>query len=221
MAKKENFTSRPSHPVAREGWIFIFVFGVVSAFFFIINWWFLGIPFLLLTLFTVYFFRNPERMGPKGEHLVLSPADGRVVEISNVESNDYTGKPAKKIGIFMSVFNVHVNRVPISGTVNEIKYHPGKFLVASLDKASVHNERNAIIFDTEKSVPIVVVQIAGLIARRIVCYLSKGLHINQGERLGLIRFGSRVDLYLPDDSSVDISVGDRVRAGVTIIGRIE
>jgi phosphatidylserine decarboxylase len=221
MAGNNNVTRGRSCIIAREGWIFIFLFGAISALFFSFGFWILGVPLLFLTLFTVYFFRNPERVGPEGDGLVISPADGRVVEVSQLENNDYTSGPSKKIGIFMSVFNVHVNRAPISGEVQDIKYHPGKFLVASRDKASNDNERNAIILDIGKSSPIAVVQIAGLVARRIVCYLSKGLKICQGERLGLIRFGSRVDVYLPLESDVDVSIGDRVKAGVTIIGRVK
>lgn len=221
MTNGSNLTSGRSYIVAREGWIFIFLFASIAAVFYLTGLWFVGLPFLFLSFFTVYFFRNPERIGPKDDNIVISPADGKIVEVSEVEKNPYTNLPAQKIGIFMSVFNVHVNRAPVSGTVKDVKYHPGKFLVASRDKASLDNERNAVMLDVGRSVPVVVVQIAGMVARRIVCYLRKGLSISQGERLGLIRFGSRVDVYLPMDSSVEVSIGDRVKAGLTIIGRFE
>lgn len=207
--------------IAREGWVFIFLFGFLSALFLLIGVLFIGVPLLFLTLFTIYFFRNPERVLPEGEDLIVSPADGRIIEVSDVQDNVYTGRPAKKVSIFMSVFSVHVNRVPVGGKVEDIRYHPGKFVVASLDKASEDNERNAVILNAGKSAPIAVVQIAGLIARRIVCYLSIGDRIDQGERFGLIRFGSRVDLYLPLESRIEVGQGDKVRAGSTIIGRFE
>jgi phosphatidylserine decarboxylase len=217
--QKEKISDKRASVIAREGWIFILIFALIGAFFFYVDWWFLAIPFVLLTLFTVYFFRNPERVSPEGDDRVSSPADGRIVEVKDVDSNDYTKAPAKKVSIFMSAFNVHVNRAPLSGKVEEVVYHPGRFFVASLDKASKNNERNAIILKTDKS-KIAVVQIAGLVARRIVCYLKEGFEVAKGERFGLIRFGSRVELFLPVGTNVDVKNGDKVYAGETIIGRL-
>lgn len=205
--------------IAREGWVFVFLFGFVSAVFFLLGVQFVAWPFLFIAVFTLFFFRNPERVAPGGDNLIISPADGRVIEISDLKENQYTGVPVKKVSIFMSVFNVHVNRVPVPGSVREIRYHPGKFFVASTDKASKDNERNAVIIDTDKGLPVAVVQIAGVVARRIVCYLTKGCSVSAGQRMGLIRFGSRVELYLPPGSNIEVSCGDKVRAGTTIIGR--
>lgn len=219
MEKVRGSSPGRSSPVAREGWVFIGLFGLFALVFLFLGVLFIGIPLLLLMVFTIFFFRNPERVHPQGDGLILSPADGTVVEVSDLDDNVYTNLPAKKISVFMSVFNVHVNRVPLSGSVKDVRYHAGRFLVASLKKASVHNERNVILLDTGKDRLVAVVQIAGLIARRIVCYLSKGDPATRGDRLGLIRFGSRVELYLPKDSEIDVVRGDKVRAGVTVIGR--
>lgn len=205
--------------IAKEGWIFILLFAFLALIFLLIRIWFIGVPLAGLTLFTVYFFRNPERLVPEGNNLITSPADGTILSIQDIENNRFTGFPAKKISIFMSVFNVHVNRAPVSGTVKDIVYSPGKFLVASRDKASDDNEKNAIIFEAGHELPIAMVQIAGLVARRIVCYLKMGNNIAKGQRVGMIRFGSRVDLYLPQTTLIDISVGEKVKAGSTIIGR--
>lgn len=211
---------RQAYIVAREGWVFIILFGVVAGPFFLAGLWPVGILFSLLALFTVWFFRNPSRIVTVGENMVISPADGKVVEVVELSINRHTNGPAKKVGIFMSVLNVHVNRVPVAGRVTDVRYHPGKFFAATMDKASDLNEQNAVFIDTGRTLPVAVVQIAGLIARRIVCYLNKDETVGCGQRLGLIRFGSRVDLYLPPESSVHVSVGDKVRAGVTIIGRL-
>jgi len=212
--------ARHSYIVAKEGWLFIFLFALVTTLFLFVGLWYLWLPMAFLTLFTIYFFRNPDRVPPPGTDLIISPADGKVIAVENLKGNIFTENPAKKISIFMSVFNVHVNRIPVSGKIDDIKYHPGKFLVASLDKASEHNERNALFIETAKGIKIAVVQIAGLVARRIVCYLNQGDSIQTGERLGLIKFGSRVDLYLPVDSDVQVKIGDKVKAGRSIIGRL-
>lgn len=221
MQMGKGLSPRRDFIIAREGWIFIFLFGLAASIFFVTGLWFAALCFAGLTFFTVYFFRNPERVMPAGEGLVISPADGTILHVQDVENSSYTTGPVKKVSIFMSVFNVHVNRMPISGNVKEIKYHPGKFLVASLDKASEHNERNAISLDIGDGKSVTVVQIAGLVARRIVCYLTKGERVIQGQRFGLIRFGSRVELYLPVDLEVAVAKGCKVKAGVTVIGRLK
>jgi phosphatidylserine decarboxylase len=157
---------------------------------------------------------------PEGPLQIISPADGRVIRIEEATSGEYPGRSFLKISIFMNVFNVHVNRIPFSGEVLSIKYKPGKFLSANLDKASALNERNTVLIRTDDGREIITVQIAGLIARRIVCWLKEGMKVTKGERFGLIRFGSRVELFLPPDSILLVKVGDKVRAGETPIGEL-
>jgi phosphatidylserine decarboxylase len=171
-----------------------------------------------LLVFVTAFFRNPQRKIPGDPKAVVSPADGRVIEIKEMDEPDFLKARCIRICVFMNVFNVHVNRNPVGGTVKAIRYFPGKFLVASLDKASELNERNAVLIEGEGGVKVLVVQIAGLVARRIVSYLSTGDSVRKGDRFGLIRFGSRLDLYLPLKTAVKVKVGDKVKAGETIMG---
>lgn len=173
-----------------------------------------------LTVFVIAFFRNPERETPADRKLVISPADGRVIRIETVDGQDLIPGTLKKISIFMNVFNVHVNRIPYDGTVGAIRYRPGKFLSANLDKASEQNERTAVLVKTWDGREILTIQIAGLVARRIVCWLKEGMSVRAGERFGLIRFGSRLEVFLPDDATVLVQTGDKVRAGQTPIGRM-
>jgi phosphatidylserine decarboxylase len=173
----------------------------------------------LLTLFIIYFFRDPERSSGAGDDAVLSPADGTVIDIRHLEDcNNRMGSQALKISIFMSVFNVHVNRIPVKGKISGITYNPGEFFSANLDKASEQNENNGITLDAGNGHRIVFVQIAGLIARRIACWVKEGDLVNAGQRFGLIRFGSRVDIYLPKGSRINIRLKDRVKAGESVIG---
>ena len=204
--------------IAQEGYPFIIFSLVITVLisFFGICW--LIILMVALTLFVVWFFRNPERYFQDEEKLVISPADGKVVKIDDVEITGTIAGKYKKISIFMNVFNVHVNRVPYSGQIETINYCEGKFLSANLDKASVDNERNEVMIRTEDGRVLWAVQIAGLIARRIVCWLNVGTPVKKGERFGLIRFGSRVDIYLPEDSKISIKLGDKVKAGETPLG---
>lgn len=204
--------------IAQEGYPFIIFSLVITVLisFFGIRW--LIILMVAITLFVVWFFRNPERYFQDEEKLVISPADGKVVKIDNVEITGTIAGKYKKISIFMNVFNVHVNRVPYSGQIETINYHEGKFLSANLDKASVDNERNELMIRTEDGRVLWAVQIAGLIARRIVCWLNVGTPVKKGERFGLIRFGSRVDIYLPEDSKISVKLGDKVKAGETPLG---
>jgi phosphatidylserine decarboxylase len=204
--------------IAQEGYPFIIFSLVITVLisFFGICW--LIILMVALTLFVVWFFRNPERYFQDEEKLVISPADGKVVKIDDVEITGTIAGKYKKISIFMNVFNVHVNRVPYSGQIETINYHEGKFLSANLDKASVDNERNEVMIRTEDGRALWAVQIAGLIARRIVCWLNVGTPVKKGERFGLIRFGSRVDIYLPEDSKISVKLGDKVKAGETPLG---
>ena len=180
----------------------------------------LGLVLLLLTLFVLWFFRNPQRKTPEKENLVISPADGKVIRIEETASEEQPGKTCLKISIFMNIFNVHVNRIPYSGRVRFIRYRPGKFLSANLDKASALNERNTVMVQTDDGREIITVQIAGLIARRIVCWLREGMQVRKGDRFGLIRFGSRLEVFLPLGSAILVEVGDRVRAGETPIGEL-
>lgn len=176
------------------------------------------IPLIILTLFVIAFFRNPDRTIPGDPKAVVSPADGKVIEIVKIDEKDFLNAEVVKISVFMSVFNVHVNRVPMAGKVVRAQYFPGKFLVASLDKASTDNERNALVIENKGGAKILVVQIAGIVARRIVCYAKEGDTLEKGVRFGLIRFGSRLDLYLPADSDIKVSAGEKVKGGETIMG---
>jgi len=178
----------------------------------------LTIVLALVTVFIVSFFRNPERHFQDEDKLVICPADGKIIKIEDVNVQGVINGCFKKISIFMNVFNVHVNRVPYDSVVEKIAYHPGKFLSANLDKASMENERNQIMLQTPDGRYIWVVQIAGLIARRIVCWTKEGEHLRKGERFGLIRFGSRVEVFLPVDSKITVKLGDKVTAGQTPLG---
>jgi len=204
--------------IAQEGYPFIIFSLVIAVFVAFLGIYWLFILAVLVSFFIVWFFRNPERSFPEEEKVVISPADGKIIKVEDVDmAGTITGK-FKKISIFMNVFNVHVNRAPVSGKIAAINYHEGKFFSANLDKASLDNERNEILISTENSSPVWVVQIAGLIARRIVCWVETGNTVKKGERFGLIRFGSRVDVYLPPESRIDVKIGEKVRAGETPLG---
>ncbi|MBU2497956.1 MAG: phosphatidylserine decarboxylase family protein, partial [Proteobacteria bacterium] len=165
------------------------------------------------------FFRDPERRSPAHDKAVLTPADGRILDIRHVDAvNNPLKKPGVKVSVFMNIFNVHVNRVPVSGKVSNVTCHPGKFFSANLDKASEQNESNAITVETRDGREIVFIQIAGLIARRIACWVREGDQVLAGQRFGLIRFGSRLDIYLPDDTRIVAQSGQKVRAGESVLG---
>jgi phosphatidylserine decarboxylase len=175
-------------------------------------------PLWIIFIFVLQFFRDPQRIAAIGRDLVLSPADGRIVVVE--KTNDpYAGREALKISVFMNVFNVHSNRSAVNGTVKEIQYFPGKFVNADLDKASTENERNAVVIDANGQT-VTLVQVAGLIARRILCYIHVGDRLKAGERYGFIRFGSRVDVYLPLTAEPLVSVGDKVFATNTALARV-
>lgn len=206
-------------PVAAEGWPFILPLAAVTALFFAFGWKQPAWVLLVLTLFVLFFFRDPERAVPAGTGVVVSPADGRVIVVKDVREPDYLKQDVKQISIFLSVFNVHVNRSPVAGTVESVTYHPGRFLAAWDDKASLDNEQTAMVIAAGGN-RVLVKQIAGLIARRIVCYAKPGDAVAAGERYGLIRFGSRVDLFLPKDAEIRVKVGDRVKGGRDVIGAL-
>lgn len=209
-----------NQPVAVEGYPFIGLFAFVTLILALLGWGFLTFLCLCLTLFSVYFFRNPERVVPSQDDAVVAPADGKVVFVGPVQEERCFKGEAVKVSIFMSVFNVHVNRAPFSGKVVDMFYNKGQFLNASLDKASLDNEQGGIVLEAANGQRLLFVQIAGLIARRIVTYPKVGDLLEKGERYGLIRFGSRVDVYFPAGSEVSVRLGDRTVAGETIIGTL-
>ena len=209
------------HPIiAREGWPFL---GIAFAFSLLTNV-FLGFlwasPVWAATLFILQFFRDPAREVPADPEAVLSPADGRVVAVEKAR-DPYLGREALKISVFMNVFDVHSNRAPVDGTVRQRWYHAGTFLNAALDKASLENERNALWLQTRGGQDVICVQIAGLVARRILCYVDRGAVLARGQRYGFIRFGSRVDLYLPTDAEASAALGDKVYATESILARLK
>jgi len=175
---------------------------------------------LLATFFVCYFFRDPDRVTPVLEGGVVSPADGRVIKVERLESTHFAKGPCRRVSIFMSVFNVHVNRIPFHGRIAKIEYYPGKFFSANLDKASRFNEHNAVHLETENGQTLCFVQIAGLVARRIICRIQEGEDVARGQRFGLICFGSRLDVYLPVDTQITVTVGDVVSAGTSLIGKL-
>ena len=209
--------------VRPEGHLFIVIFALITVVFFNLAQW-LGWLGLILVGWCVYFFRDPDRVTPDNSNLVISPADGiiqMVTEASPPSELDMTENPMKRISIFMSVFDCHVNRSPINGNVIKDAYRPGKFLNATLDKASESNERRSLTIRTESGTEIAVVQIAGLIARRIISWTGEGRKLEAGERYGMIRFGSRLDVYLPLKSKILVLTGQRSIAGETPIAKLE
>ena len=205
--------------IAREGFPFILPLAIFAISATVLGAMWSAIGLSCIAVFVIWFFRNPERNTPDIPKMVVSPADGKVIRIEeDIERNDLIKGRFKKISIFMNVFNVHVNRIPYSGQIQAIAYHKGMFFSANLDKASDSNERNSIVIRTDDGRDIIAVQIAGLIARRIVCWIKEGMDVRKGERFGLIRFGSRLDVYLPLDSTITVKIGDRVRAGETPLG---
>ena len=205
--------------LAREGWAHIAVSGVAAALVHYYIGWLWALPLWLLFILVVQFFRDPPRRIPAAPLGVVCPADGRVIAVDDAR-DPYLDRPAKRVSVFMNVFNAHVNRSPTEGKVMERWYHPGRFFNASLDKASYENERNALWIQTDEGDDVVVVQVAGLVARRILCDKQPGERIAQGERYGFIRFGSRVDTYMPANSLVNVGLGDKVKAGSDIIASL-
>jgi phosphatidylserine decarboxylase len=181
--------------------------------------WLLAFVLVVVSLWIAYFFRDPERTGQRGGGLVIAPADGRIVMITEVDEPAFLHGKALRISIFMNVFNVHVNRYPVSGTVRFVHYNPGKFLNAATDKSSLENEQMSVGIE-DGSLRVLVRQIAGLVARRIVTYSREGDQVEQGERMGIIKFGSRVDVFLPTSATATVSVGETTLAGASVIARL-
>ena len=207
------------HPIiAKEGWPYLALVGFITLLVQYLGGSAWSWPLWIIFIFVLQFFRDPQRIPAMGRDLVLSPADGRIVVVE--KANDpYAGREALKISVFMNVFNVHSNRSSVNGLVKEIQYFPGKFVNADLDKASTENERNAVVIDANGQI-VTLVQVAGLIARRILCYIHVGDRLKAGERYGFIRFGSRVDVYLPLTAEPLVSVGDKVFATNTALARL-
>ena len=207
------------HPIiAKEGWPYLALVGAVTLLVHYLGGIAWSWPLWIIFIFVLQFFRDPQRIAALGRDLVLSPADGRIVVVE--KANDpYASREALKISVFMNVFNVHSNRSAVNGLVKEIQYFPGKFVNADLDKASTENERNAVVIDANGQI-VTLVQVAGLIARRILCYIHVGDRLKAGERYGFIRFGSRVDVYLPLTAEPLVSVGDKVFATNTALARV-
>ncbi len=203
--------------LAREGYPFAAAAVVVAlaVYFFAGGYW--SIPFWLIAAFVLQFFREPTRDVPADDNLVVSPADGKVVAVGEA-IDPISGNTATRIAIFLNVFSVHSNRIPIAGTIIKKEYRAGKFLNAAVDKSAEENERNSIVIRDSHSNEITCIQIAGLIARRILCYVDTGDKVQKGQKYGFIRFGSRVELFLPPEYQVNVSIGDSVRGGADVIG---
>jgi phosphatidylserine decarboxylase len=212
---------RPPYPhpvIAREGWPFLagaVLLSLVTAYF--CGWW--SLPLWIGVLFILQFFRDPAREVPDDPAAVVSPADGRIVFVGRAR-DPYLDRDALKISVFMNVFNVHSNRSPVDGKVKAVWYHAGSFLNAALDKASLENERNAVHLRTAGGADVTSVQVAGLIARRILCYVGEGTDLVRGQRYGFIRFGSRVDVYLPLEAQPQAALGDKVYAAESVLARL-
>jgi phosphatidylserine decarboxylase len=208
------------HPIlAREGWPFIAAALALAVVVWAVAGFAWSVPLWLVAVFVIQFFRDPPRAVPSQPNAVLSPADGRIVKVETVR-DPMTERDTLLISVFMNVFNVHSNRAPVDGTVERIQYSAGKFVNADLDKASSENERNAMVMQLASGERIAVVQVAGLIARRILCYAKVGQRLARGERYGFIRFGSRVDVYLPLTARPKVAVGDVVHATTTVLAEL-
>ncbi|MGB7211473.1 MAG: phosphatidylserine decarboxylase family protein [Gemmatimonadales bacterium] len=202
--------------IAREGWPFILGAGAVLVVLGLLHWWWAAGIWALVAIWVVAFFRDPERTGPRGPQYLIAPADGLIVSVVDVDEPSFLQGKAQRVAIFMNVFNVHVNRYPADGVVAYRHYNPGRFLNAADEKASLMNEQSSVGLDTPKG-KVLVRQIAGLIARRIVTDHTPGTAVRQGARMGLIRFGSRVDLFVPPGATVRVQVGQKTTAGRTVV----
>lgn len=213
--------SPDTHPIlAREGWAHALVIALIAVVVTSVAGWSWSIPIWLALVFVLQFFRDPRRQIPEQSDTAVLPADGKVVFVGTVR-DPYLARDARKISVFMNIFSVHSNRIPVSGRIERIWYTAGEFINAALDKSSDRNERNAVWIKTDDDQDVVCVQVAGLIARRILCYLQPGQTVERGQRYGFIRFGSRVDVYLPMSFITSARLGDWVYAGKDVLGRFE
>ena len=208
------------HPLlAREGWFYIALTLFSAVLTSVVFPLYVAVFFWVIFAFVLQFFRDPHRPIPQEEGAIISPADGKVI-FTGVVDDPYLERKAFKISVFMNVFSVHSNRAPFEATVKKVWYKPGLFVNAAFDKASEENERNAVWFQSDDGIDVVSVQVAGLVARRILCYVKEGDKRQRGERYGFIRFGSRVDLFLPEDFQINVALGDNVSSGSSILGRL-
>ncbi|NKB80313.1 MAG: phosphatidylserine decarboxylase family protein [Nitrospirales bacterium] len=207
-------------PLAREGLPFVLGVGIPAAVVGLVGWNGAFAVLGALTCFTAWFFRNPYRKTPLGQDVIIAPADGRIVSIEEEFESRYLKEHSRRISIFLNIFDVHINRMPCAGTIADIAYQPGQFLAADRPEATVRNEQNALMIKRLDNRKVLCVQVAGLIARRIVCWASPGDAVMTGERFGLIRFGSRVDMFLPMDSHIQVSKGSAVKGGETILATL-
>jgi len=218
--KKVEPGSGYAFPIAKAGLPFVGIAAFATAVFALLGLACLALTGLAATFFICYFFRDPDRLIPDKGSVVVSPADGKVIKVETVGKGRFYDTDCLKVSIFMSIFNVHVNRIPFSGEITRVAYFPGKFFSANLDKASSDNEHNAVFLKTDQDREICFVQIAGLVARRIICHVQEGQNVIKGKRFGLICFGSRLDVYLPADTDIAVKVGDRVSAGTSVLGEL-
>jgi phosphatidylserine decarboxylase len=205
--------------IAREGYPLILAAAALTVLAFVLGGKLAGIVLVIVTLAVTAFFRDPDRVIPTGEGLVVSPADGRVVSIVNLEAESKSGNAATRVSIFLSPLDVHINRIPVTGNVEEVIYKRGKFVAAYKDEASSRNEQNTVKLNDERGRKLQVIQVAGIVARRIVCRVHQGQGVQRGERFGMIMFGSRTDTYLPRDCKIEVAEGQRVKGGETILAR--
>ena len=223
MNKSDKFSlpdpqSETAFPVAKPGYPVIFASAFATGVFALLGLTVLALIGLAATFFICYFFRDPDRVVSNDVSAVVSPADGKIVALDKRADSPFIKETCIKISIFMSVFNVHVNRIPSKGKIKKIDYYPGKFFSANLDKASKENEHNVVFLETEEGEKMCIVQIAGLIARRIICKVQEGDSVVRGQRFGMICFGSRVDIYMPINTNLDVNIGDKVKAGASVLG---
>jgi len=206
-------------PIAAPGYPLILAFVCLFGLGWLMGWGWLALLGGAVAAFLAYFYRDPDRPLPEEAGVIVSPADGKLVILDEVQEDQFMHRPAQRLGIFMNVFDAHVNRAPVAGTVAEMQYRRGRFKAAFRPEAGWGNEQQALVLENDNGVPVLVVQIAGLLARRIIPFVKQGQRLARGERLGMICFGSRVDLYLPGDCQILVKVGDRLKAGSSIVGR--
>ncbi len=216
-----NPSGRKALKIAKPGILFLVVTVILTVAFAVAGLGLLALLGLVATVFTGWFFRDPQRTAPDVKGAVLAPADGKIIKVEQIENSPHYPERCHKVSIFMSVFNVHVNRIPFDGTISRLRYNPGKFFSANLDKASLENEYNAVTLTTDRGKRICFVQIAGLIARRIIYDLTPGDRVMKGARFGMICFGSRVDVFLPERTRIQVEHGQKVSAGTTVLGILE